>query len=67
MVTQMTEEEQAELCLNIKLELMRRGISQKSIADALKVTEGAISLFMKGDRKSRRFNNWIKKNLNIHI
>ena len=67
MLTHMNTERQAELCLQIKVELLRRGISQKSIADALKVTEGAVSLFMKGERRSKRFTSWVRKNLGIYI
>ena len=58
---------QEELALQMRIELMKKGISQQSIADELNVTKGTMSLFIDGKRKSKRFKEWIKRNLNIDL
>jgi len=61
------EKNEENIYLKIKLELMKKGISQKFIAEELEVTEGTISLFINGKRKSRRFNEWVKHNLRLNL
>ena len=60
-------EKQKDLALQIRIELLKKGITQQRIADELNVTKGTVSLFIDGKRTSKRFNQWIRKNLNIFI
>ncbi|MFW5782155.1 MAG: hypothetical protein ACOCWO_02555 [Candidatus Muiribacteriaceae bacterium] len=53
--------------IRIKKKLIEKGIKQRDIACELKVHETAISLYINGKKKSRRFNDWIFENLNIEI
>jgi len=49
----------------IKTRLLETGIRQNDIANALKVRPSAISMFISGQRTSRRFDAWVEKNLNL--
>jgi predicted XRE-type DNA-binding protein len=51
----------------IKMQLIQRKIKQKQIAEDLNVVGSAVSLFVNGHRKSRKFNKWVYENLGIAI
>ena len=51
----------------IKLQLYLRKIPQKVIVEALDVKPSAVSMFVDGKRKSKRFNQWVFENLGIAI
>ena len=54
-----------EFGLCVKTELIKRGLTQRYIAKQLKLSDAAISMYIEGKSKSKRFNNWVKKNLGI--
>jgi predicted transcriptional regulator len=58
---------QEDLALQIRIELLKKGVTQQRIADELNITKGTVSLFIDGKRTSKRFSDWIRKNLKIHI
>jgi len=51
----------------IRMQLLLRNISQREIKEELDVCDSAISMFIDGKRKSRRFNKWVFENLGIAI
>jgi len=56
-----------DFALLIKTELLKRGLTQRDIAKRLKLSDSAISMYIDGRSKSKRFNRWIRRNLNIDI
>ena len=54
-----------DISLKIKYELIRRGITQKTIAKELCISQAAVSLLIKGKSKSQRFDEWVKNSLGI--
>ena len=53
--------------LLIKTELLKRGWTQRHIAKQLNLSDAAISMYIVGKSKSKRFNSWLKKNLGISL
>lgn len=51
----------------IRTKLIEKGIFQRRIAEELGVTDGSISNFINGVRKSKRFSEWCYKNLGIAV
>ncbi len=56
-----------EKTIKIKIALILKGIKQKDIAKELGITPAAVSMLINGKRKSKRFEEWIKKNLGVKI
>jgi predicted transcriptional regulator len=51
----------------IRMELIRKKIPQRRIAEAINVTDGAVSQYIDGKSKSKNFSEWVKHNLDIAI
>lgn len=51
----------------IKTQLYLRNVDQRDIAKELNVSDAAISLFISGNRTSKRFNSWVLDNLGIEV
>lgn len=51
----------------ISAALILKGLEQKDVAEALGITQSAISLYVNGFATSKRFNQWVEKNLRIKI
>lgn len=47
--------------------LKRAGKNQSDVARAMKIYPSCISAYMYGQKKSKRFDNWIKENLGIQL
>jgi transcriptional regulator with XRE-family HTH domain len=47
----------------IKIALQKKGISQRDIAKELKISDNAISLYVRGTSHSSNFDEWLIKNL----
>ncbi len=47
--------------------LRKKGLSMQDIAISLNITNGAVTHFMYGYNKSKRFDAWVKKNLGIKL
>ncbi len=56
-----------EKVVKIKTALILKGMKQKDIAKELGITPAAVSMLIHGKRKSKRFEEWVKKNLGIEI
>ena len=52
---------------NIKIELIKLGITQRELADFLGFNESYISLLISGKRKNKTFSDWVKKVLKIDL
>ena len=52
---------------NIKIELLKLGITQRELADFLGFNESYISLLISGKRKNKTFSDWVKKVLKIDL
>ena len=52
---------------NIKIELLKLGITQRELADFLGFNESYISLLIAGKRKNKTFSDWVKKVLKIDL
>ena len=52
---------------NIKIELIKLGITQRDLADFLGFNESYISLLISGKRKNKTFSDWVKKVLKIDL
>ena len=52
---------------NIKIELLKLGITQRELADFLGFNESYISLLISGKRKNKTFSEWVKKVLKIDL
>ena len=52
---------------NIKIELLKLGITQRELADFLGFNEIYISLLISGKRKNKTFSDWVKKVLKIDL
>ncbi|MCD6490368.1 MAG: helix-turn-helix domain-containing protein, partial [Thermodesulfobacterium sp.] len=48
-------EKNKEKIIKIKTALLLKGLKQKDIADELGITSAAVSMLIKGKRKSKRF------------
>lgn len=51
----------------IKKALLDAGIRQVNIANDLGVKKPCITMYIQGKSKSKRFNEWVKKNLLIDL
>ena len=52
---------------NIKIELLKLGITQRELANFLGFNESYISLLISGKRKNKTFSDWVKKVLKIDL
>ena len=52
---------------NIKIELLKLGITQRELADFLGFNESYISSLISGKRKNKTFSDWVKKVLKIDL
>jgi transcriptional regulator with XRE-family HTH domain len=48
---------------DLKIKLLQKNITQRSIAKALGLSESYISMLIKGERTNEDFNWWVSKNL----
>jgi len=60
-------EKNKEKMIKIKIALLLKGLKQKDIAEELGITSAAVSMLIKGKRKSKRFDEWVRKRLGIEI
>lgn len=51
----------------IKAALILKGLKQKDAAVELGISTAAVSMFVKGKRKSRRFDAWLKRRLGVEL
>jgi transcriptional regulator len=56
-----------EKAIKIKAALILKGLKQKDIARELGITPAAVSMLIHGKRKSKRFEEWVKKHLGVDI
>ncbi|MCD6548246.1 MAG: helix-turn-helix domain-containing protein [Thermodesulfobacterium sp.] len=56
-----------EKTIKIKTVLLLKGLKQKDIAKELGITPAAVSMLINGKRKSKRFEEWVRKRLGIEI
>ncbi|MBO8143668.1 MAG: helix-turn-helix domain-containing protein [Thermodesulfobacterium sp.] len=56
-----------EKIIKIKTALLLKGLKQKDIAKELGITSAAVSMLINGKRKSKRFEEWVRKRLGIEI
>mgnify|MGYP002351210204 CR=1 FL=1 len=55
------------MSLTIKKTLLDKGIRQIDIAHELCVTRSAVSQFIAGKERSKRFDDWVMRNLGISM
>jgi len=60
-------EKNKEKIIKIKTALLLKGLKQKDIAKELGITPAAVSMLINGKRKSKRFEEWVRKRLGIEI
>ena len=57
----------SKIAIKIKVAMMRKNITQHQIAQELGISDTAVYNYIRGVCHSRRFNKWIKENLNIDL
>ncbi|MDF2953961.1 MAG: hypothetical protein OD816_001206 [Thermodesulfobacterium sp.] len=60
-------EKNKEKIIKIKTALLLKGLKQKDIAKELGISSAAVSMLINGKRKSKRFEEWVRKRLGIEI
>lgn len=53
------------ISIKYKIALLRLGITQREAAKTLGFSESYISMLVSGQRKNKRFNEWLKENVSI--
>jgi transcriptional regulator with XRE-family HTH domain len=51
--------------MKYKIALLRLGITQREAAKTLGFSESYISMLVSGQRKNKRFNEWLKENVSL--
>lgn len=62
-----TETKNIKRAIAIKNALLENGITQKELAKKLNMHEGSITKFVYGQRKSKRFDKYIKENYSVKL
>jgi len=60
-------EKNKEKIIKIKTALLLKDLKQKDIAKELGISSAAVSMLINGKRKSKRFEEWVRKRLGIEI
>ncbi len=53
------------ISMKYKIALLRLGITQREAAKTLGFSESYISMLVSGQRKNKRFNEWLKENVSL--
>lgn len=53
------------ISIKYKIALLRLGITQREAAKTLGFSESYISMLVSGQRKNKRFNEWLKENVSL--
>ena len=53
------------ISMKYKIALMRLGITQREAAKTLGFSESYISMLVSGQRKNKKFNEWLKENVSL--
>jgi len=56
-----------KLLIVLKIEFLKIGVAQADIARELQVSQAAISQFVSGKTKSKKFDNWVRKNVGLDM
>jgi transcriptional regulator with XRE-family HTH domain len=51
--------------MKYKIALLRLGITQREAAKTLGFSESYISMLVSGQRKNKKFNEWLKENVSL--
>jgi len=53
--------------IEAKIAMIRAEMNQRDVAKTIGVTDGFITQFLNGQKKSKRVSNWFYKNLGVKI
>lgn len=56
-----------KLSVSIKIELLKQGKSQADISRDLNISQAAVSQFVSGKERSKRFDEWVRTNLGLDM